>query len=371
MGEKKPRKKKAAEPTYDELIHEARSAVKKKFKKAIIGSGTDQLVFPGVWVSTGSLALDRICRGWNPGGVPVGPRQGRMIHIAGDWSTGKSLILDHLFKSVQDIGGIALCSETEGSRDPYFAQLIGLDLDRVEIKRPPTIEEVIDWGITFHDSIRKTNPTIPILWGIDSLDSVESTKTRGIGLSEGGGWRYGGGRSEALGAGLKKVAALCAMYPTTLVMLNQTRENIGVMFGPKKRTPGGNPPHFYASLELMLSAGMKGSVRSKYEGAKLTPEQRKRLGMGATERGNVVGRWIKARVTKSKLGATAHQETEFYIAFNRGVHKWAGLLQRLLHEGKVSLGPTDRIEHDGKFFADEKEWLVWLSENQHLLEEGK
>lgn len=371
MGEKRSGKKKKGEPTYDALIHEATSAVRKKYKGAIIGSGSEELVFPDVWLSMGSLALDRVCRGRNPGGIPIGPKQGRMIHIAGDWSTGKSLILDHLFKSVQDIGGIALCSETEGSRDPYFAQLIGLDLDKLVIKRPPTIEEVIDWGIAFHNSIRQTNPTIPILWGIDSLDSVESTKMKGIGLSESGGWRYGGGRSEALGAGLKKVSSLCANFPTTLVMLNQTRENIGVMFGPKKRTPGGNPPHFYASLELMLSVGRKGDVRGKYEGTKLTGEQRKRLGMRATERGDVVGRWIRARVSKSKVGATANQEADFYIAFHRGVHKWAGLLQRLLHEGKVTLGEKEVIKYSGHTFPNEKAWLIWLSENQHLLEEGK
>lgn len=371
MGKQRTGKKKKTEPTYDELIHEATTAVKKKYKGAIIGSGSEELVFPDVWLSTGSLALDRVCRGRNPGGIPIGPRQGRMIHVAGDWSTGKSLILDHLFKSCQDIGGIALCSETEGSRDPYFAQLIGLDLDKLVIMRPPTIEKVIDWGMAFHNKVREVNKTIPFLWGIDSLDSAESGKTEGIGLSEGGGWKYGGGRSEALGAGLKKISSLCATFPTTLVMLNQTRDNIGVMFGPKKRTPGGNPPHFYASLELMLSVGRKGDVRSKYEGAKLSGEQRKRLGMRATERGDVVGRWIRARVSKSKVGSTANQEVDFYIAFHRGVHKWAGLQQRLLHEGKLTLGEKDLIKHGDHKFADEKEWLIWLSENQHLLEEVK
>ncbi len=228
------------------LLKSANTSVKKQFKDAVSESASKALVYPDLWISTGSLALDRLCSGRNPGGIPVAPC-GRVIHIGGEWSTGKSLLLDHFFKYIiVDLQGLGNCSETEGTRDPHFADAIGLPLDLLNIQRPVTIEEMFDQFMSWHADIRKQDEKIPILWGVDSLDSTEAEKSAGKAMSESGGWHFGGGRSEALGAGLRKIAnAICARYPTTVVLLNQTRDNVGVMFGPKKRTTGGNPPHFY------------------------------------------------------------------------------------------------------------------------------
>ena len=351
----------------NEIVERAAAQVHKHFTDMPSGSGLDELRYPTLWASTGSLALDRACRGINPGGVPIGPRQGSIIHLAGDWSTGKSLILDHLFKSVIEAGGIAVCSETEGSRNPHFAEAIGLDLAKVHIMRPNTIEEALDSGLVFQRSIHKDDPTIPILWGIDSIASTEAKRTADHDLTDTGVFHYGGGKSQALGEGLKRIAGVAQRFPLTFVMLNQTRENPAIMFGSKKVTPGGRPPHFYAQLEIMLGIGPKGDIRSKYEGAKLTKEQRSRLGMRATERGDVIGRWIRAKVTKSKVSDTHAQEADFYISFTRGVHKWAGLLQKLLQEGLIDLVEKDHIKHGEQVFADDREWLTWLSENIDVL----
>jgi recombination protein RecA len=239
------------------LIKQAQAQVKKQFRTSITGVAIKEYESPSVFASTGSLALDRLFSGGNPGGVPVGPRFGRTIHLAGEWSTGKSLILDHLFRSILiDHSGLG-SHETEGTADPYFAKAIGLPLDLLVVQRPRTFEEGFDLFEAWHDTIRKEDETIPIVWGWDSLDSTEAEKSAGQGLSEAGGWRYGGGRGEVLGVGLRRFATWSSRYPTTLIMLNQTRDNVGVMFGPKKRTPGGNPPHFYSSLEIMLSGASR------------------------------------------------------------------------------------------------------------------
>lgn len=354
-----------------ELVQQGVAAVEKKYKGTPIGTGTEQLLYPSIWASLGSLALDRVCRGKNPGGIPIGPRYGRIVHIAGDWSTGKSLLLDHIFKSVQDLKGLAVCSETESSRDPHFAHAIGMDLDKITLLRPPTIEEAFDSFFLFHEQVRKQDEEIPIIWGIDSLESTEALRTAEKGLTESGVFHYGAGRSQALGASLRKMGVVCSRYPTTLVMLNQTRDKPGVLFGKKKQTPGGNPPHFYASLEIWLSGSPKGDVRGDYKGAKLTGEQRKRLGMRATERGDVVGRWIRAKIEKTKVSSTPGQEADFYISFTRGVHKWGGLLQRLLHEGMIQMGQKEQIVHNGETFENENEWLGWMESHQEILTIGE
>ncbi len=332
------------------LIAAATAAVRKTYKGSITDVASKALEFPSVWASTGSLSLDRLFTGYNPGGLPMGPRYGRIIHIPGEWSTAKSLVLDHMMKSViVELKGLGKVSETEGSRDPHFANAIGLPLDLLSIDRPDTIETMFDMFIEWHESVRKQDAEIPVLWGIDSLDSTEAEKAAAHGLSESGGWRMGGGASEALGAGLRKMAKVCSRYPTTVVMINQTRDNVGVMFGPKKRTSKGNAPHFYSSLEVWLSGAPRpghGYVRADVDAPKLTKETVKRLGLYNLEDSAVIGRYVRAKVMKTKMSTTLDTTADFYIDFRKGVHLWEGLLERMVADGlagQIAIG-TDMAD---------------------------
>lgn len=354
------------------LIRAAQAAVKKAFKGSISDVASQSLEFPGVWASTGALSLDRLCAGFNPGGVPMGPRYGRVIHIAGEWSTGKSLLLDHVFKSViVDLKGLAVCTETEGSRDPHFAEAIGLPLDLLVIQRPDSFEHAFDLFEEWHATVRKEDEEIPVVWGFDSLDSTEANKSADRGLSESGGWHFGGGRAEVLGAGLRRVAKIVSRYPTTLVMLNQTRDNVGVMFGPKKRTPGGNPPHFYASLELMLTPSPRpghGYVRSDAAAPKLDQATVKRLGLYNLQDTAVTGRYVRAKCTKTKMGTTFDTTADFFIDFRKGVHRWEGLAERLFAEGLL-LANADMSEFEmgDQKFKSKKDWLNYVAQHPEVL----
>jgi len=355
------------EDKLGDLLDIGRAAAVKAVKGGLSDTAEDALELPRQWFTTGSEALDRICRGYNPGGFP----SGRVIHMAGEWSTGKSLILDHIFKSCLDQGGVALCSETEGSRDPHFAKAIGLNLGLLEIQRPESIEEMIDMGLAWHDAIRgkAAGRKVPIIWGIDSLDSTEAQKAQDSkGMSGSHGWQYGGGRSEALGAGLRKIVQRTSRYPTTVVMLNQTRDNVGVMFGPAKRTSLGNPPHFYASLEIMLSAAFLGFKRADAPEIKLSAEAKKRLGLKEKESGHVIGRWIKARISKTKVAPTLEQTADFYIDFQKGVNRWGGMPQLLLRQGLITMDPDGvEITYGDKVFPTQREFVKFLIENPEVI----
>src|SRR5512139_354301 len=245
MAKQAAHSRQVREAELRKVLQEVNAEIRKESKSdtLIVGTGTEVLESPTEWISTGSLALDRIIRGFNPGGIPLGPRYGRIVHIAGDPSTGKSLLLDHLFLGVQKRGGLCCCSETEATRDPHFARSIGLDLDRLTILQgAQTIEEMLDEGLKWHAKIRKrVGPTVPLLWGIDSLDSIEASKSSAHGISEGKGWAYGGGKSEALGVGLKRInARICSQFPTSVVLLNQVRISPqSFSFVTNKYTPGG------------------------------------------------------------------------------------------------------------------------------------
>lgn len=361
-----------------ELLDLAEGSVRKRYKDALIGAAARELETPSVFVSGGSLALDRVCAGRLPGGLPIGPRFGRVVHVPGEWSTGKSVLLDEWFRNtIVDLRGLAYCTEAEGTRDTHFATAIGLPLDMLVIDRPGTLEEGVDHFLEWHDAVRAKDPTVPVLAGLDSLDAAEPERAAKEGLSEGGGWHYGGGKSEALGAGLRKITKRCARYPTTYVILNQTRDNVGVMFGPKKRSSGGNPPHFFASLELWLTLSPLGDVRAPYRGTPLTPALRKRFGFGPSDHGDVVGRWVRAKVTKTKLASTLGRTADFYIDFERGVHRWGGLLQQMIVDGKVTVREDGTYSHrivdaatgevQDKEFASGDEWLAWVGQTPEAL----
>ena len=355
------------------LLDAAEASVRKRYKGALIGRAARELELPSVFASTGALSLDRICAGHLPGGIPIGRRSGRVVHVPGEWSTGKSVLLDEMFKStIVGLGGLGYCSEAEGTRDPHFAMAIGLPLDLLELDRPATLEEAVDHFVEWHDAVRARDPDVPILAGLDSLDSTEAEKAAKAGLSEGGGWHYGGGKSEALAAGLRKIVRRCARYPTAYVILNQTRDNVGVVFGPKKRSSGGNAPHFYCSLELWLTLSPLGDVRGPYRGTPLSAALRKRFGFGPADHGDVVGRWVRARVTKTKLAMTLGRTADFYIDFSRGVHRWGGLLQQMIVSGRALVREDGTVQHrtasaDGEVgyqeFRGTDEWLAWVSQH--------
>lgn len=367
----------------DAMLAAATAAVRAGFKEddLLMEHGEEALVIPTVWMSTGSLALDYIMRGLLPGGVPLGPRQGRVVHLFGLWSTGKSLTAEHMAKSVQDAGGAVLIAETEGSRDAHFAKSIGLNLTRLHIQRPRSLEVAFDGFLKWHRALRmaeakaKAKVLRPVLWILDSLDSSESEKSADKGLSEGGGWQYGGGRSQALSAGLKKVVRECGRFPTSVVLLNQTRVNVGIMFGDKTTTSGGMPPHFFASIEISLKPSPRGTVRGRYKGQKLNAALAKRRGIPVEGKGDVIGAWNRAKITKSKVSGTFLKEADFYVDFRKGIDRYAGLFDVLLRDGITGFAEDNekkRVwmrtpENKRRSYATEQAWLQACADDPEYL----
>jgi len=315
------------------LIERASAAVKKRYGGKISSERASvDLVFPTLWASTGSLALDRAIAGRLPGGVPMGPKRGKTVHVFGDPSLGKTLLLVMLLKGVQDLGGFGLVSDTEGGWDPHFATAIGLDLERVEIQRPATLEEMFDAGLEWVESVRKGDPDVPVLWGVDSITLIEAERSAGKAMSESGAWHFGGGKSEALGAGLSRVTNLCTRSQTSFVVLNQIRENVGVMFGPTKRPTGGWPARFAASVEIQLTSS--------------------RLGVEKDDRGRTVGRWVHAKIVKNRV-APPFRECDFYVDFRKGIRRWAGVAESLDDDGIIAVKREAKAGGKGRVVGTE------------------
>ncbi len=307
------------------LVAAAAADVARAFPGSISVMADKDLTSANRWASTGSVALDRVLSRSYPGGLPTGPKRGRVFHLFGDPSTGKTVILDHMMLSNQRQGGHCLYSQTE-EKDPHFPWSIGLDLSSVVMHWPDTIELMIDMGLEWIARVRAKDRESPILWGIDSLEMVEADRTFGVRMSgkEGGKFDFGGGRAAAISQGFRKVARVCSQGPTSLVILNQVKDAIGVMFGAKKKPGGGHAPKFFASVEVSLSFSKYGKVDSGV--------------------GNIVAqRWVHARAVKNKV-ASPFAEADVLIDFEKGVHLWAGLMEQLVAEA--------RIKRDGSQFMD-------------------
>ena len=89
-----------------------------------------------------------------------------------------------------------------------------------------------------------------------------------------------------------------------------------------------------------------------------------------------VARWIRARVTKTKIASTLGREADFCLDFAHGVHPFGGLIQQLVYEGAVLLRDDNTVQHrvvdpDGVVehheFDDTKAWTEWVAAHPECL----
>ncbi len=179
------------------------------------------------------------------GGLPVG----RISEVFGPNGCGKTSLLYKALAQCQRIGGIAALADPENSFDEGRAEMSGINLNELVMLEAFSLEDTLlqmRMFIEAHDE-----RVCPMLMGWDSIASaVAQTDIE----------RAPGDRKVASEAGiiaieLKKLNRILPRKRTHLMMMNQTRDKIGVLFGDKTNTPGGNAPKFYASLRIQFFGG--------------------------------------------------------------------------------------------------------------------
>jgi recombination protein RecA len=119
---------------------------------------------------------------------------------------------------------------------------------------------------------------------------------------------------------LKKIAGIVSKTNITLIYLNQTRVNPGVVYGDSETTPGGNALKFYASVRLRLSKG--GKIKGDDEKT-------------------VIGENVKAGTIKNKV-YEPFRDCEYITHFTDGIN--------------LELSHINFLDKQGKF-GDSKGWL--------------
>lgn len=206
--------------------------------------------------STGCGLLNRVLGG--------GWVRGRMENIIGDFSTGKTLLaIEAVANFHKKWPDAPICyDETEAAFDRAYAENLGLPLDVVSFPSPKhnTIEEVYR---ALEEFCKGCDPKIGGLYVVDSWDALSDTAEMDKDIDKGS---FGAAKAKKGSELFRKLTRLIEDHNVTLLIVSQTRDKIGIMFGDKVGRSGGKALDFYATHCLWLSQrGKIKEVRNRVE----------------------------------------------------------------------------------------------------------
>lgn len=274
-----------------------------------LGSDPDLKV---TYLPTGVLPFDLLLQG----GLPYG----RFVEIFGDYSTLKSYVGLKAIASCQKRGGVAALIDTEHAFDPEWAASLGVDIDALLYRQPENGEKAMDLAevlirgkvdLIVFDSIAATLPKAEQETQLGGDKNIQPARLASL-----------------MSLACRKLTA--ANSKTAMLWINQTRVNVGVMFGSNEAVPGGKAMGFYSSMRVAFrKAGQESEDRQVFvtDGGKPTKKTVKAK----------TGQRIRATLEKSKLNAP-HVETMFVFDFREGrVDEWSYLVNLAVEHGLIGV----------------------------------
>lgn len=322
----------------------------KKLKKVLTAAKqTEAPIKPDSGLSTGSTLLNLAITGSHKSGF----LPGHIYLLVGDSSSGKTwLSLTCLAEAARradfDEYRFIFDNAEDGALmniERYFGRKV---LERLEPPRrvngePVYSETVEDFYDNVDDAGKDGRPFIYILDSMDvlpsrdELDTYEEQKTaRRNGKVVSG--TYGTAKAKANSSGLRRATLSLRGTKNILIVIFQTRDNIGfgAQFNPKTKS-GGRAPTFYATVELWSS--VKGEIKKSVKG-----KQRQ------------IGTLCQVKVKKNRV-AGKNRTVEVPIYWSHGIDDIGSLVDFLVEEGhwkkKGSLILADELE-----ISDSEEGLI-------------
>ena len=311
------------------------------------GAVLDKIDSVNYFVDTGSLALNYICSGkFIDGGIPGG----KLTEIYGPSSSSKSLFGNNILFGCQKMGGIPILLDCENSANKEFINRAShCDTRRVLRYTPETLEDVFAKMYSVIESIREKNPEIPIVIVYDSIGvSPSARELREVDLPEDydkatykrivGGNEQPGERAKICSRELRKLNSVMEKTGATVIILNQTREKIGIMFGnPETTAGGGNALPFYASCRI------RPQTQKKIE-RKITAKKNKILGVN-----------IKLKNVKNKTHRPFVESEGIQLLFEEGINPLSGLISCLMEEDRIEAKGAGNFIINEKYLGENKE----------------
>jgi recombination protein RecA len=217
-------------------------------------------------IPTGIEALDYYVLG-DYAGKPIGGLPcGRVSELYGGFASGKTSLCYQMLAACQRAGGTAVMVDAEIEFDDQRAELFGVDLEHLLLLQPTSLEMALEQIKTVLGDHKPDRGPMLIAY-----DSLASSKTK-AGMSMEAGKRRVGDVPLIMSEELPKILTMLAPKLAHLMLLNQVRTNIGVLFGDNTTTAGGKAVPFYSSHRLQLLGGkaVKDSKTNRHLGKIIT-----------------------------------------------------------------------------------------------------
>jgi hypothetical protein len=204
------------------------------------------------------------------------------------------------------------------------------DLKRIVRHTPQSLEQVFSKMYKVIEHIRtKKGHEVPIVILYDSIGvSPSERELREVKLPENytkeqfkkivGGNEQPGERAKICSREFRKLNTIMEKHNATVIILNQTRDKIGVMYGnPKTTAGGGNALPFYASCRLETST-------QKKIDKKISATKKKILGIN-----------VRLKNVKNKTHRPHIESENIQLLFDKGINPISGLLSCLLDAERI------------------------------------
>lgn len=262
------------------------------------------------WISTGSIGLDYLISNRRNGGIP----EGRITEIYGPPAIGKSHLALQITRNTQAMGGMVIYIDSENATNVELLAQLGVDVTKrfvyVEEKCTESVFMIMERAIMRAKQLSSDIPIV-IIW-----DSVAACSPRAELLGD-----YDkdtiGLQARTLAKGFRKITSTIGAERVTLVLLNQMKTNIGVMYGDPDTTPGGKAIPFHASVRLKLTSGT--AIKGKGD-----------------KSDEIVGIKVIANTVKNKIAAP-RRKFDFEIHFGVGIREHEQLYQHITRAGPLKL----------------------------------
>ena len=271
-------------PTKNELLKKYGNMVK-------LASETTET---GLWLPSTFFALNYQ---WG-GGIPFG----KIAEIAGEESSGKSLIAYNFAYATQQLGGHVIWVDAEQSWMNSWAEENGVDPNKVTVINDTRIEYIADAVADLAIYIRsQLTHNEPILLVVDSVAAMDCTDNIDAKMTEAKAEM--GGRAKALYKYFRIRNELFYRLGVTQIYINQLRTALNVGFGKDNTTTtGGAALKFWASIRAAFFGGRAITVKQK-------GKERK------------AGKLVTIRVLKNKVAPPRPTISKCPVYFNPKFHE--------------------------------------------------
>ena len=311
----------------EKVLESALSQIEKKVGKGSVMKFSSEAIQSVETIPSGSISLD-IATGI--GGIP----RGRITEIYGPESSGKTTLTLHIIAEAQKRGGKAVFIDAEHAFDPKYAKAIGVKLEDLIISQPDYGEQALEIAETL---IRSGVIDVVVIDSVAAL--VPKAELEGdiedfnVGL-----------HARLMSKAMRLLKGVVNKSNTALILVNQIREKVGVMFGNPETTTGGRAIKFFADMRL--------EVRKK----------------DIKDAGEKVGNRVKVKVVKNKL-APPFKEAEFDVIYGRGISKEGELLDLGEQLGIIKKSGAWYSYGDIKLGQGREKAREFLIQNKEIAEE--